>query len=128
VERLRLKFEDAARAKRTLEEILQEPFSVIIRDAAIQRFEFTFEALWKFLKEYLREKEGIICNSPKSCFREIFSLGLLNEEEVIGFLEMTDVRNLTSHTYKEEVSQLIFSKLPVYFSLLNNLINRIHLA
>ena len=128
MERLRLKFEDAARAKRTLEEILQEPFSVIIRDAAIQRFEFTFEALWKFLKEYLREKEGIICNSPKSCFREIFSLGLLNEEEVIGFLEMTDVRNLTSHTYKEEVSQLIFSKLPVYFSLLNNLINRIHLA
>jgi len=128
VERLRLKFEDAVRAKRTLEEILQEPFSVIIRDAAIQRFEFTFEALWKFLKEYLREKEGIICNSPKSCFREIFSLGLLNEEEVIGFLEMTDDRNMTSHTYKEEVSQLIFSKLPVYFSLLNNLINRIHLA
>ena len=128
MERLRLKFEDAVRAKRTLEEILQEPFSVIIRDAAIQRFEFTFEALWKFLKEYLREKEGIICNSPKSCFREIFSLGLLNEEEVIGFLEMTDDRNMTSHTYKEEVSQLIFSKLPVYFSLLNNLINRIHLA
>jgi nucleotidyltransferase substrate binding protein (TIGR01987 family) len=127
VERLRLKFEDAVRAKKTLEEILQEPFSVIIRDAAIQRFEFTFEAYWKFLKEYLKEQEGIICNSPKACFREIFSIGLLSEQEVVGFLEMTDDRNMTSHTYKEEVSQIIFSKLPGYFSLLNSLLNRIHL-
>ncbi|MEW5766292.1 MAG: nucleotidyltransferase substrate binding protein [bacterium] len=54
---------------------------MIVRDAAIQRFEYTFEAIWKFLKEYLKQEEGIMCNSPKSCFREAFSLGLLTEEE-----------------------------------------------
>ena len=126
VERLNLKHQDALRAMGALKEILQEPFSIIVRDAAIQRFEFTFEALWKFLKEYLKEQEGLVCNSPKACFRELFSLGLLNEPETVKFLEMTDNRNMTSHTYKEEVSQIIFSRLPEYSTAIINLLNRIH--
>ncbi len=116
MERLVLRYKDALRALHTLGEILQQPFSVIVRDATIQRFEYTFEALWKFLKEYLKEREGIISHSPKACFREIFSLGIINEEETVKFLEMTDRRNDTSHTYKEEVAQIIFSKIPEYFS------------
>ena len=81
MERLMIKYRDAVNAARTLGDILKEPFSVIVRDATIQRFEYTFEALWKFLKEYLSDHEGIISNSPKSCFREIFSLGILGEGE-----------------------------------------------
>lgn len=69
MERLELKYKDALKSLETLEDILKKPFSIIVRDATIQRFEYTFEALWKFLKEYLKEKEGIICNSPKGCFR-----------------------------------------------------------
>ncbi|MCC7210609.1 MAG: hypothetical protein E3K40_08815 [Candidatus Brocadia sp.] len=59
MERLVLRYKDALRALHTLGEILQQPFSVIVRDATIQRFEYTFEALWKFLKEYLKEISGI---------------------------------------------------------------------
>jgi nucleotidyltransferase substrate binding protein (TIGR01987 family) len=103
------------------------PFSIIIRDASIQRFEYTFEALWKFIKEYLKVKEGIICNSPKSCFREIFSLSIINEEETVTFLEMTDDRNMTSHTYKEEVAEIIFGKLSKYSKLADNVISRFDL-
>jgi hypothetical protein len=77
LERLKLKYSDIIRAIKTLKEILNEPFSVIVRDATIQRFEYTFEALWKFLKEFLKEREGIICNSPKSCYRELFKLDLI---------------------------------------------------
>ena len=88
MERLRLKYQDAFNALKTLEDILKEPFSMIIRDATIQRFEYTFEALWKFLKEYLKEKEGIISNSPKACFKEIFSLGFLTEEETIPLIHI----------------------------------------
>jgi len=77
MERLMLKYKDALKALDTLEEILRQPFSIIVRDATIQRFEYTFEALWKFLKEYLKEREGIVSNSPKSCFRETFSLGFI---------------------------------------------------
>ena len=63
----------------------------------------------------MKSREGILCNSPKACFRELFSVGFIGEEEPLALLEMTDDRNLTSHTYKEEVSQLIYDKLPPYF-------------
>lgn len=105
--------------------MINEPYSLVVRDATIQRFEYTFEAVWKFLREYLGNKEGIICNSPKSCFREAFSLGFLKEEEAAEFLEMTDRRNETAHTYKEEVAQLIYSKTKGYFFLMQNLVNKL---
>ncbi|MEB2309074.1 MAG: HI0074 family nucleotidyltransferase substrate-binding subunit [Candidatus Brocadiaceae bacterium] len=122
MERLTLKYKDTLHALNTLNEILRQPFSIIVRDATIQRFEYTFEALWKYIKEYLKEREGIIANSPKSCFRELFSLGFLTEEETVNFLEMTDRRNDTSHSYKEEVAQIIYSKIPGYFSGMESLL------
>ncbi len=125
MEILKLRCDDALKALGTLEEILKEPYSVIVRDAAIQRFEYTFEALWKFLKEYLKEKEGVISNSPKSCFREIFSLGFITEDETIAYMEMTDTRNETSHTYKEEMAKIIYDKIAGYFTLMKNILDKI---
>ena len=124
MERLALKYQDAKNAVQTLTDILKEHYSVIIRDATIQRFKYTFEAVWKFLKEYLKEKEGIISASPKSCFREIFGLGLLNENETNQFLEMTDRRNETSHTYKQAVSEEIYRHITRYCNLLQGLLPR----
>lgn len=121
---MKLRYSDALKSLMTLEEILREPFSIIVRDATIQRFEYTFEALWKFLKEYLKEREGIISNSPKACFKEIFSSGFLTEEDTVGCLEMTDRRNDTSHTYKEEVAQVIYSKIRGYYVLMKNLLEQ----
>ena len=95
MEKLELMSQSTAKALSTLEEIIRTPYSIIVRDSAIQRFEYCFEISWKILKEYLRIHEGVICNSPKSCFREGFKLNLLNEEETIKALEMTDDRNLT---------------------------------
>ncbi len=124
MERLEARHKDAKRAIWTLREILLESFSTIVRDASIQRFEYTFKAYWKFIKEYLKIKEGIICNSPKSCFREVFTVGTINEDETIKLLEMTDDRNMTSHTYKEEVAQIMYGKLEEYSSLMEDIIGR----
>jgi nucleotidyltransferase substrate binding protein (TIGR01987 family) len=126
MERLLLKYKDAEKALKTLEEISRESFSIIVRDASIQRFEYTFEALWKFIREYLKEKEGIIANSPKSCFREIFTLGILAEDETEKCLKMTDRRNDTSHTYKEEVAEIIYSELNDYVNLIKTVMERFH--
>lgn len=125
MERLEIKYKDACKALETLKEILREPFSKIIRDAAIQRFEYTFEAFWKFLKEYLREKDGIVSSSPKACFREMFSLGFLTEDQTVQCLDMTDKRNEISHTYKEEVAQMIYSKVGEYSSLMESLLKKL---
>ena len=106
---------------------MQQPFSIIIRDAAIQRFEYTFEAFWKYIKDYLRVKEGIVCNSPKSCFRELFSVGTITEDETVRILEMTDDRNMTSHTYKEKVAQIIYGKLQEYSNLMAEITKRLQI-
>jgi nucleotidyltransferase substrate binding protein (TIGR01987 family) len=125
LERLKLRYSDTIRAMETLKEIVDESFSVIVRDATIQRFEYTFEALWKFLKEYLKEREGVICNSPKSCFRELFLLEMITEEETVKFLEITDDRNMTFHTYKEEVSKILYEKMSNHYILMEKLMDKI---
>lgn len=114
---------DAMRALDALQEILRADFSKVTRDAAIQRFEYTVESIWKYLQTYLRQSEGIECYSPKSCLREAKNAGLLDEGETVGALEMVDDRNLTSHTYHEEVAEAIYRKLPLYASLMEKLLN-----
>lgn len=123
--KLKQRLDSCERALMTLEEILEEEFSVIVRDAAIQRFEYTFESLWKLLKRYLQEGEGIICNSPKRCWREALAVHLANEEEVKQLLAMTDDRNLTSHTYVEAIAESIYRKLPRYWQLMQAIHGRI---
>jgi nucleotidyltransferase substrate binding protein (TIGR01987 family) len=88
------------------------------RDSSIQRFEFTVEIFWKLLKNILQDNEGIFCNSPKSCVREFFALGYIKESNTKILLEMFDDRNLTSHTYHEEIAEIIFLKFENY---INNL-------
>jgi nucleotidyltransferase substrate binding protein (TIGR01987 family) len=128
MERLVLKMNDARRALSTLEEIAGEPFTVIVRDATIQRFEYTFESLWKFIKEYLKLREGIIANSPKASFRGLFSIGMLTEDETAQCLEMTDRRNDTSHTYKEAVAEIIYKRImDEYVTLIRNVLAKLTL-
>jgi nucleotidyltransferase substrate binding protein (TIGR01987 family) len=63
------------------------------RDSAIQRFEISVESFWKCIKIFLKEQEGIICNSPKSCIREMFSSRYITLDEAEQFMEMIDDRN-----------------------------------
>ncbi|MCW5970269.1 MAG: HI0074 family nucleotidyltransferase substrate-binding subunit [Blastocatellales bacterium] len=110
------------RALKTLEEALSLPASVIVRDASIQRFEYSFETTWKLLKLHLDRRHGIICNSPKQCFREAYGSGLLTLEDAEACLEMTDDRNLTAHTYVEAVAVRIHERLPKYLAVMSALL------
>ncbi len=125
MEKLTLATQSAQRALLTLEEILHLPLNTIVRDASIQRFEYTFEAVWKLLKVYLQSQEGIICDSPKSCFRHAFRAGWLSLEYTEICLTMTDDRNLTSHTYIEAIAQVIYQKLPTYYPVMRELFDKI---
>lgn len=78
------------------------------KDGVIQRFEFTFEQMWKCLKIFLQDN-GIECKSPKECLKSAFRIGLLVNEE--GFLDMLEDRNLTTHLYNKEKSEKIFQKI-----------------
>lgn len=93
-----------------LNEALAVPKSDIVRDGAIQRFEFTIDMAWKLVKTCLEEKYGVVCQSPKECFREAYRQNMLAYDEF--WLELVDMRNQTSHTYKEEVAKSVFERLP----------------
>jgi nucleotidyltransferase substrate binding protein (TIGR01987 family) len=88
-----------------------QPESAIVRDATIQRFEFTFELVWKTLKLYL-ERQGHECGGPRPTLKKAFADGLIaTPEEADVWLPMLDDRNLTSHAYDEVLAARIFKNV-----------------
>ncbi len=113
--RLRERLGVAVNALATLSSLpLGESGDDVVRDAAIQRFEYTFEAVWKAAQLYLREQEGLEQGSPKGVIRACLQVGLLTEDQSRLAMVMVDDRNLTVHTYNEELAQRIFANLKDY--------------
>ncbi len=81
-------------------------------DGSIKRFELCYELGWKLMKEVLADL-GIICNSPRICFKEAFKNGLIDNEEM--WLAMIEDRNLLVHTYNFEVSRDVFENIKRYY-------------
>jgi len=103
---IRASFDNAVKR---LEESLNQPKTEFIRDAAIQRFEFTFELAWKLLKATV-EHRGLEGRSPRDAIKSAFSAGLIKEDP--GWLAMIELRNLTAHTYDERLAERLFGELP----------------
>jgi nucleotidyltransferase substrate binding protein (TIGR01987 family) len=112
------RIESFGEALQRLEEALREEETDLVRDASIQRFEFCVELAWKSLQKYL-ESEKILCQSPKSCLKEAFQLGLVEDDSL--WMQMLDDRNLTVHTYKQQLAKEIFARLGGYRDLLQRL-------
>jgi len=127
MERLQERLKSANRALNSFEQVLTiDNPNDVERDASIQRFEFTFEASWKTAKQYLYDIEGIDIGSPKGVIRNSREVNLLSDEETITALQMVNDRNLTVHTYNEEVANKIFSNLKSYLEILKNWIERMN--
>lgn len=83
---------------------------IIYRDSAIKRFEFCVDLAWKSMKDVLEQKYGVKSSAPKPIVKEAFLHGLISSDA--EWLEIIDMRNLTSHTYDEDGVNKIFSGLP----------------
>jgi nucleotidyltransferase substrate binding protein (TIGR01987 family) len=125
VERLKERLVIAKRALDSFKEILETPYSVMARDAAIQRFEYTFEAVWKAAQIYLREMEAIESFSPKGVIRFSWKIQILSQEDSRVAMEMANQRNLTVHTYNESLAESIYARLPDYLQVMRNWISNI---
>ncbi len=97
--------------------LLPEP-TRIERDAAIQRFEYSFEATWKAGQRYLQVIEGTAVGSPKAAIRASREAGLLDATTTEQALGMADDRNLTAHTYNESIAVAIAARLPRHLATL----------
>lgn len=107
-----------AQALQRFREVLAEPETTVVRDAAIKRVEFTFELAWKATQRFLRA-QGILCRSPKECLQEAFAFGLLQDNPL--WIRMLEDRNLTVHTYDERTAQKIYNNLKDYLPLYEQL-------
>ena len=119
MERLRQRLSVAVQAVATLRELaVRTGPSKIERDAAIQRFEYSFEATWKTAQRFLAVVEGVEAGSPKSVTRACHEAGLLETVQAEQALAMADDRNLTAHTYNEGLAEAIFKRLPGHLATL----------
>ena len=111
---------DLLEATKRLEEALALPFSEVVRDSAIKRFELCFDLAWKLAKEKLRG-ENIECFSPKSCFSEALRAKMLPVELESDANQLLEDRNLSVHTYDSDTAGKIYKRLPVYVKVFRTL-------
>lgn len=108
-----------SKALKSLEKVLSEPYSDIVRDATIQRFEFTFELLWKSIKLFIREEKNVNCDYPKQCFRELRGVLDISDSGIETCLQMCDSRNFSVHLYSENMSRNLYRKINSYYKISN---------
>ncbi len=107
------RFDNYQRALHALEEAVelsrQRPLTRLEQQGLIQGFEFTHELAWKTLKDFLQYRglSGVI--GSRDAARVAFREGLVIDGEL--WMEMVKSRNLTSHTYREEVADEIAGKI-----------------
>ena len=112
----------------TLEKALvkaRETNDDIPRDAAIQRFEHTFELSWKTMMVASRYL-GIETKNPREAIRTAFKSGWIQNTD--DWFNALDARNQTSPTYHEEVAKEVFGtakKFPTQVKELLNALNKI---
>jgi nucleotidyltransferase substrate binding protein (TIGR01987 family) len=98
-DRFELARQQFGKALARLHEALALDETSIVRDALIQRFEFTFELAWKAMHYWLITEGEAVPPITGATLRMALLAGLINDAEV--WQRVRDHRNATSHTYNE---------------------------
>ena len=120
------RFSNYKRAMTLLREMVQGEVDLlalepIAKEGTIQRFEYTFELAWKTLKDKM-EHDGLVFErvSPKYVLKLAYQTKYITNIEI--WLEMSNDRNLLSHTYNFATFDAILSKIESdYFAALDSL-------
>lgn len=98
-------------ALRSLEEALKQEKTVWIRDATIQRFEYTFELAIRMMKRYFQEKGLEEVNVDSFTYRDLCRMAAEAEliTEPVAWFDYREKRNVSSHAYDEEKAEAIYA-------------------
>ncbi|MBD2846389.1 nucleotidyltransferase substrate binding protein [Paenibacillus sp. IB182496] len=109
LKRLRYNEKQFSEALHSLSKAIGERnFNEYVRDATIQRFEYTYETAWKVLKSVL-SFQGVELRHPREIFSEAFASGWIENPK--HWEAMIEDRNLTTHTYKERTAQAVYAAI-----------------
>jgi nucleotidyltransferase substrate binding protein (TIGR01987 family) len=103
--RLALRKKEFLDALARLKEACNQPENSFMRDAVIQRFEFTYELAWKTIQLILAQKD-IDVRNPKDALKAALEQGLITDGNL--WSELHKNRNLTTHTYDEQQAEKIY--------------------
>ena len=103
--RWKQRFQNFDRACDLLQDALKtDPanLSLLEKEGVIQRFEYSFELVWKTVKDFL-EAGGLIIApvTPRQVLKDAFGAKVITDGQV--WIDMLDHRNLLSHTYDSAV-------------------------
>lgn len=99
-----------------------------VKNGQIQRFEYSLELLWKFLKYFLKEDKGIIVGGPKDALRQYAQFSKLSPKQIQETLEMIDSRNSIAHEYKDYIMCEVYPQLNRYLSLMELIFNEFEIS
>ncbi len=122
-----LKKLDSQIEKQAVDFLENEDLRRSLRDSLIQRFEFSVDLFWKYIKKYLELQlnEPSEFNTPKSVIKSACKTKIISEKDAELIIEMIKCRNLTSHIYKEELSDKIASQIPVYYEVMKKYLDKL---
>lgn len=104
----------AERACATLTGLLSAPQGdpVVMRDAAILRFIYSFETAWKAAQAILAKFESIEAATPRLVVQSCWKANILAEHQADALLKMITDRNLTVHAYDETLAIELARRIP----------------
>jgi nucleotidyltransferase substrate binding protein (TIGR01987 family) len=106
--------------ERAVELAKQRPLSEIEQQGIIKIFENAHEVACDVLKDYFAYQGNTSIMGSRDATREAFQKGLITDGE--GWMEMIRSRNLSSHTYNEEIADEIAAAITgTYFPLFQKL-------
>ena len=89
----------------------------------IQGFEYTHELAWETLKDFFEAQGTQNLYGSRDTTRTAFRTGLIENGEI--WMDMIEKRNLTSHTYDEELAaEVVMTIRNVYFAEFERLLVR----
>lgn len=101
----------------------QRKLSRLERQGLIQSFEFTHELAWNVLKDYFQYQGNPEIRGSRDATREAFRFNLIDDGN--AWMDMIQSRNLSSHTYNEDIAIEIADKtVEVYFELFQKLYDK----
>ena len=122
-----LSFFDKVKAAHNKQQLLDDYEVVykVARDSVIQRFEFSVELFWKYMRLFLEgvKQVRLDSNTPRDTIRAACQARVINEQVAEICMQMIRSRNLTSHMYQEDIAEQLANDIPLYYEQMKKLSN-----
>jgi len=89
--------------------IKDDDTSEMSKAAIIHAYEYTFELWWKAVQRYIEYVGTVDQHGPSATIKNAFQYNLLEDGQI--WMDMLRDRNLTAHTYKEDMANEIYERI-----------------